>query len=45
MHYVNKENLAKEHKMQKSGKATGIDEVKEHILAGKGINHCLENIR
>ena len=33
MHYVNKENLAKEHKMQKSGKATGIDKMSKEQYA------------
>ena len=33
MHYVNKENLAKEHKMQKSGKATGMDKMSKEQYA------------
>lgn len=43
MHYVNKENLAKEHKMQKSGKATGIDKVSKEQYAEK-LDENLENL-
>lgn len=43
MHYVNKENLAKEHKMQKSGKATGIDKVSKEQYA-ENLDENLENL-
>lgn len=43
MHYVNKENLVKEHKMQKSGKATGIDKVSKEQYA-ENLNENLENL-
>lgn len=43
MHYVNKENLAKEHKMQKSGKATGIDKMSKEQYAEK-LDENLENL-
>ncbi|MBQ6788327.1 MAG: group II intron reverse transcriptase/maturase [Lachnospiraceae bacterium] len=43
MHYVNKENLAKEHKMQKSGKATGIDKVSKEQYA-ENLEENLENL-
>lgn len=43
MHYVNKGNLAKEHKMQKSGKATGIDKVSKEQYA-ENLDENLENL-
>lgn len=43
MHYVNKENLAKEHKMQKSGKATGIDKMSKEQYA-ENLDENLENL-
>lgn len=43
MHYVNKEKLAKEHKMQKSGKATGIDKVSKEQYA-ENLDENLENL-
>lgn len=43
MHYVNKENLAKEHKMQKSGKATGIDKMSKEQYA-ENLEENLENL-
>ena len=43
MHYVNKENLAKEHKLQKSGKATGIDKVSKEQYA-ENLDENLENL-
>lgn len=43
MHYVNQENLAKEHKMQKSGKATGIDKVSKEQYA-ENLDENLENL-
>ena len=43
MHYVNKENLAKEHKLQKSGKATGIDKVSKEEYA-ENLDENLENL-
>lgn len=43
MHYVNKENLAKEHQMQKSGKATGIDKVSKEQYA-ENLEANLENL-
>lgn len=43
MHYVNKENLAKEHKMQESGKATGIDKMSKEQYA-ENLEENLENL-
>lgn len=43
MHYVNKENLAEEHKLQKSGKATGIDKVSKEQYA-ENLDENLENL-
>lgn len=43
MHYVNKENLAKEHKMRKSGKATGIDKMSKEQYA-ENLEENLENL-
>ena len=43
MHYVNKENLAKEHKMQKTGKSTGIDKMSKEQYA-ENLDENLENL-
>lgn len=43
MHYVNKENLAEEHQMQKSGKSTGIDKVSKEQYA-ENLDANLENL-
>ena len=43
MHYVNKENLTAEHKLQKKGKATGADKVTKEIY-GERLEENLDNL-
>ena len=43
MHYVNKENLAAQHKAQKSGKAVGVDGVSKDEY-GKQLEENIENL-